>query len=79
MLVAMRPVLNQLRLRLVETSLSTIKTDQNCTEPVDVGSVQFFVVLQPGRTSPGLGLVKFGQKTRLPSTNLNLDDSHSYL
>ena len=35
-----------------------MKTDENCTELVDIGSVQFFEVCQLVRTSPGLGLVK---------------------
>ena len=57
-----RAVVNQLRLKLVESSLSTVK---NCTELIDISSVQFFVILQPVKTSPGTSLVKSAQKTRL--------------
>ena len=35
------------------------KTDENCTKPFDIGSVQFFKVLQPVRTGLGPSLVKF--------------------
>jgi len=42
-------------LRLV---FQLMKTDENCTELVDIGSVQFFEVLQPVRTGLGPGLVK---------------------
>jgi len=46
-----------------------MKTDENCTELVDTGLVQFFEVLQPVRTSLGPGLVKFWRKTRLDWTS----------
>ena len=67
MSVAPRPVQDQSStswdwnwLRLVSQPW---KTNQNCPEPVDVSSVQSFVVRQYVRTGPGLSLVKFGQKT----------------
>ena len=49
------------RLRLV---LQLEKTAQDCSEPVYVGFAQSFLVHQLIGTGLGLGLSKFGQKTR---------------
>jgi len=56
----LRTGLNHNWLRLV---LQLLKTAQDCSEPVYVSSVRFFVVCQPLWTGLSPGLVKFGRKT----------------
>ena len=52
-----------------DRSVNCKKTNQNCSEPVHIGSVQFIAVCQPLETGLGLSLFEKPDWTRLPSTS----------